>query len=187
MSAVQRIELASPSRPHFKVLPPLSLYVHIPWCLRKCPYCDFNSHEARGGADGLPEAAYVDALLTDLELALPQIWGRRVMSIFIGGGTPSLFSPASIDRLLAGVRARLAIEPDAEITLEANPGTFERDRFAGFRAAGVNRLSVRIQSCDERFLRSLGHIHDADEARRAIESELMIFGNVNLDLMFALP
>ena len=187
MSAVQRIELASSSRPHFKVLPPLSLYVHIPWCLRKCPYCDFNSHEARGGAEGLPEAAYVDALLTDLELALPQIWGRRVMSIFIGGGTPSLFSPASIDRLLGGVRARVAIEPDAEITLEANPGTFERDRFAGFRAAGVNRLSVGVQSFNPAHLHALGRVHDANEARAAAEAAIAIYPEVNLDLMYALP
>src|SRR5690349_17171460 len=166
-------------RPHFASLPPLSLYVHIPWCVRKCPYCDFNSHEARGDP---PEAAYVDALLTDLELALPQIWGRRVGTVFIGGGTPSLFSAAAIDRLLAGIRARVALSPDAEITLEANPGTFEREKFAGFRAAGVNRLSLGIQSFDPAHLREIGRIHDGAEARAAAEAALTIFGNVNFDL-----
>ena len=171
-------------RPQFSALPPLSLYIHIPWCVKKCPYCDFNSHEAR---EAVPEDAYVDALLTDLESTLPQVWGRKVVSIFIGGGTPSLFSAASIDRLLSGVRARLPLLADAEITLEANPGTFEREKFAGFFGAGVNRLSLGVQSFDPRHLTSLGRIHDADEARRAAESALMIFGNVNLDLMFALP
>jgi putative oxygen-independent coproporphyrinogen III oxidase len=165
-------------------LPPLALYVHIPWCVRKCPYCDFNSHEARGDP---PEEAYVDALLADLELALPAIWGRKVVTVFIGGGTPSLFSAAAIDRLLAGIRARVPLSPDAEVTLEANPGTFERDRFAGFRAAGVNRLSLGIQSFDDAHLRALGRIHDAREARAAVEAALAIFGNVNLDLMYALP
>ena len=171
-------------RPQFSALPPLSLYIHIPWCVKKCPYCDFNSHEAR---EAVPEDAYVDALLTDLESTLPQVWGRKVVSIFIGGGTPSLFCAASIDRLLSGVRARLPLLADAEITLEANPGTFEREKFAGFFGAGVNRLSLGVQSFDPRHLTSLGRIHDADEARRAAESALMIFGNVNLDLMFALP
>ena len=175
---------AGMARPVFAALPPLSLYVHIPWCVRKCPYCDFNSHEVR---EPFPEDAYVDALLADLEHALPQVWGRKVMTVFIGGGTPSLFSAASIDRLLAGVRARLPLLAGAEVTLEANPGTFERDKFAGFFGAGVNRLSLGIQSFDTKFLQALGRIHDADEARRAAESALMIFGNVNLDLMFALP
>jgi putative oxygen-independent coproporphyrinogen III oxidase len=175
---------SDPTSPKFSALPPLSLYIHIPWCVKKCPYCDFNSHELR---EALPEDAYVDALLADLESALPQVWGRKVVSIFIGGGTPSLFSAAAIDRLLAGVRARLPLLADAEVTLEANPGTFEREKFAGFFGAGVNRLSLGIQSFDPRHLRSLGRIHDADEARRAAESALMIFGNVNLDLMFALP
>src|SRR5690349_17606359 len=179
--------------PRFAALPPLALYVHMPWCVRKCPYCDFNSHEWRpdekvpGARDALPEDAYVDALIADLESALPSVWGRTIGSIFIGGGTPSLFSAASIERLLSALRARLPLLPDAEITLEANPGTFEREKFAGFFAAGVNRLSVGVQSFDDRFLRALGRVHDADEARRAIESALMIFGNVNLDLMFALP
>ena len=163
---------------------PLALYVHLPWCVRKCPYCDFNSHEARGE---VPEGAYVDTLLADLESALPQVWGRRVGTVFIGGGTPSLFSAAAIDRLLAGIRARLPLRADAEVTLEANPGTFEREKFAGFFAAGVNRLSLGIQSFDPRHLAALGRIHDADEARRAVEAAMMIFGNVNLDLMFALP
>ena len=179
-----RAILADATRPHFDALPPLSLYIHVPWCERKCPYCDFNSHEARGP---IPEDAYIDALLADLESALPQVWGRKVISVFIGGGTPSLLSVASVDRLLAGVRARLPILAGAEVTLEANPGTFERDRFAGYYAAGVNRLSLGVQSFDDRHLRALGRIHDAQQARRAAESALMIFGNVNLDLMFALP
>jgi oxygen-independent coproporphyrinogen-3 oxidase len=172
------------TRPHFSALPPLSLYVHIPWCVRKCPYCDFNSHAA---PDALPEDAYVEALITDLESALPSIWGRKVSTVFIGGGTPSLFAAAAIDRLLGAVRARVQLSPDAEITLEANPGTFEREKFAGFYAAGVNRLSLGIQSFDDRCLRALGRIHGAEEARRAAEAALMIFGNVNFDVMFALP
>src|SRR6185437_12863897 len=172
------------TRPHFSALPPLSLYVHIPWCVRKCPYCDFNSHAAPAA---LPEDAYVDALVTDLESALPSIWGRKVSTVFIGGGTPSLFSAAAIDRLLGAVRARVQVSPDAEITLEANPGTFEREKFAGFYAAGVNRLSLGIQSFDDRRLRALGRIHGAEEAQRAAEAALMIFGNVNFDVMFALP
>jgi oxygen-independent coproporphyrinogen-3 oxidase len=172
------------TRPRFKALPPLSLYVHIPWCVRKCPYCDFNSHEVRGE---LPEAAYVDALIADLEVALPSIWGRKVMTMFIGGGTPSLFSAAAIERLLSAIRARVPLSPDAEITLEANPGTFERAKFAGYFGAGVNRLSLGVQSFDPRFLQALGRVHDADEARRAAEAAMMIFGNVNLDLMYALP
>src|SRR6266550_6008356 len=172
------------TRPKFKALPPLSLYVHIPWCLKKCPYCDFNSHEAR---DDVPEGAYVDALLADLEFALPSIWGRKVISVFIGGGTPSLFSPESIDRLLSGVRARVPLYPDVEITLEANPGTFERAKFAGYYAAGVNRLSIGIQSFAPRHLQALGRVHDADEARRAAEAAMMMFDTVNFDLMYALP
>jgi putative oxygen-independent coproporphyrinogen III oxidase len=170
--------------PRFTALPPLALYVHIPWCLKKCPYCDFNSHEAR---EAVPEDAYVDALFADVEQALPAIWGRKVTSVFIGGGTPSLFSDAAIDRLLGGLRARLPIAPEAEVTLEANPGTFERAKFAGYFAAGVNRLSVGVQSFSADKLKALGRVHDPDEARRAAEAALMIFGNVNLDLMFALP
>ena len=179
-----RIDAAALSGPRFAALPPLALYVHIPWCLRKCPYCDFNSHEAKGEA---PEAAYVDALVADLELALPSIWGRRVFSVFIGGGTPSLFSAAAIDRLLAAIRARVPLEPGAEVTLEANPGTFEREKFAGYRDAGVNRLSLGIQSFDPQHLKDIGRVHDADEARRAADAALAIFGNVNFDLMYALP
>ena len=179
--------LATPSSlhaPHFAALPPLALYVHIPWCLKKCPYCDFNSHERRGE---IPQARYADALLADLELALPAIWGRRVHTVFFGGGTPSLFAPETIDRILAGVRSRIPLAPDAEITLEANPGTFERARFAGFRAAGINRLSVGVQSFEPKFLNALGRVHDADEARTAATAAIEIFGNVNLDLMYALP
>ena len=179
-----RIDAAALSGPRFAALPPLALYVHIPWCLRKCPYCDFNSHEAKGEA---PEAAYVDALVADLELALPSIWGRRVFSVFIGGGTPSLFSAAAIDRLLAAIRARVPLEAGAEVTLEANPGTFEREKFAGYRDAGVNRLSLGIQSFDPQHLKDIGRVHDADEARRAADAALAIFGNVNFDLMYALP
>jgi len=181
---VAAIDPATLAAPRFAALPPLALYVHIPWCLRKCPYCDFNSHEAKGD---VPEAAYVDALLRDVELALPSIWGRRIVSVFVGGGTPSLFSAAAIDRLLADIRARVPLSPGAEITLEANPGTFERARFAGFAAAGVNRLSLGIQSFDPAQLAALGRVHDADEARRAAEAALAIFGNVNFDLMYALP
>jgi putative oxygen-independent coproporphyrinogen III oxidase len=170
--------------PHFRALPPLSLYIHIPWCARKCPYCDFNSHEARGA---VPEERYVAALVADLERALPEVWGRRVHSVFFGGGTPSLFSAPAIDAILAAVRARLALAPDAEITLEANPGTVEAGKFRDFRAAGINRLSLGIQSFDPRHLKSLGRIHDGREARRAIEIALGNFGNVNLDLMYGLP
>jgi putative oxygen-independent coproporphyrinogen III oxidase len=173
-----------PSFLQFKALPPLALYVHVPWCARKCPYCDFNSHEARAG---IPEDRYVAALVTDLEQALPQVWGRRVHSVFFGGGTPSLFSARGIDSILAAVRARLALAPDAEITLEANPGTVETEKFAAFRALGVNRLSLGIQSFDPRHLKALGRIHDDAEARRAIEIALAHFNNVNLDLMYGLP
>jgi oxygen-independent coproporphyrinogen-3 oxidase len=183
-AVVAAIDAASIGGPRFAALPPLALYVHIPWCLRKCPYCDFNSHEVRGDA---PEDDYVDALLADLEFALPAIWGRKIVSTFIGGGTPSLFSAAAIDRLLAGIRARVPLMPDAEVTLEANPGTFEREKFAGYFAAGVNRLSLGIQSFDPKHLAALGRVHDADEARRAAAAALAIFGNVNFDLMYALP
>ena len=166
------------------VLPPLALYVHIPWCVRKCPYCDFNSHE-RSGA--LPEQAYVQKLTSDLEDLLPSVWGRRIVSVFIGGGTPSLFSPDSIDALLSAVRARIVLEPQAEVTLEANPGTVEAGRFHGFREAGVNRISVGVQSFDDAMLKRLGRIHSAAEARRAVDAALASFDNVNLDLMYGLP
>jgi oxygen-independent coproporphyrinogen-3 oxidase len=189
----------------FAALPPLGLYVHLPWCLKKCPYCDFNSHEWRAraprnaaradradGARGedaaaVPEQRYLDALRADLEASLPFVWGRRVQSIFIGGGTPSLFSPEAIDRLLADIRARLPLEPGCEITLEANPGTFERDRFRGYRAAGVTRLSIGVQSFDDASLEALGRVHDAAQARAAVEEARAAFETWNLDLMYALP
>jgi len=173
-----------PGTLNLAALPPLSLYVHLPWCLKKCPYCDFNSHEQSGG---VPEARYLDALRCDLEAALPFIWGRRVHSIFIGGGTPSLFSPQSIDRLLTDIRARLPLEPACEITLEANPGNFERDRFRGYRAAGVTRLSVGVQSFNDAKLRAIGRVHDAAQARAALAEASAAFDTFNLDLMYALP
>lgn len=169
---------------NFQVNPPLSLYIHIPWCVRKCPYCDFNSHEVRAE---LPEREYVDALLRDLELALPLVWGRRVHSIFIGGGTPSLFSAAGITRLLNGVRMLLPLMHEAEITLEANPGRVEADKLPAFREAGVNRLSLGIQSFNDVHLDALGRIHNGAEARRAIDIAQRHFDNTNLDLMYALP
>lgn len=171
-------------------LPPLSLYVHLPWCLKKCPYCDFNSHAWRSAGEGgeaLPEQRYLDAVIADLEAALPLIWGRQVVSIFIGGGTPSLFAPASIERLLSDLRARLRLEPDCEITLEANPGTFEKDRFRALRAAGVTRLSIGVQSFDDRFLHALGRVHDGAQARAAVQEAAQVFDTFNLDLMYALP
>jgi len=166
-------------------LPPLALYVHLPWCLQKCPYCDFNSHEAPNGVAA--EARYLDALRADLEAALPLVWGRRVVSVFIGGGTPSLFSPEGIARLLEDVRARLPLEPGCEITLEANPGTFERERFRAFREAGVTRLSIGVQSFDDDKLRVLGRVHDRAQAVAAIEEAQRAFETFNLDLMYALP
>ncbi len=165
--------------------PPLSLYVHLPWCIRKCPYCDFNSHEMKPGE--LPEQAYLDALVADLEQSLPLVWGRSVHSVFIGGGTPSLFSPAGIDRLLADIRARLRLAPDCEITLEANPGTFEKDRFRAFRAAGVTRLSVGVQSFNDDHLKAVGRVHDRAQAIAACEEAASAFETFNLDLMYALP
>ncbi len=167
-------------------LPPLSLYVHIPWCLRKCPYCDFNSHAHQGG-DALPEQRYLDALCADLEAALPLVWGRQVHSVFIGGGTPSLFAPASIDRLLADIRARLPLAAGCEVTMEANPGTFEKDRFRAFRAAGVTRLSVGVQSFNDQHLQALGRVHDRAQAIAAVEEAQQAFETFNLDLMYALP
>ena len=165
-------------------LPPLSLYVHLPWCLKKCPYCDFNSHASNGP---LPESRYLDALCADLEATLPLVWGRRVHSVFIGGGTPSLFSPAGIDRLLGDIRARLPLEPGAEVTLEANPGTFERERFKAFRAAGVTRLSIGVQSFDDAALQRIGRVHDAAQAHAAVAEAREAFDTFNLDLMYALP
>ena len=168
-------------------LPPLSLYVHLPWCLKKCPYCDFNSHEARDGRAGLPEDRYIDAVIADLEQALPLVWGRSVHSIFLGGGTPSLFSPAAIDRLLSAIRARLRVDAGCEITMEANPGTFEKDRFKAFRAAGITRLSIGVQSFDDRYLQALGRVHDSAQALAAVAEAASNFDTFNLDIMYALP
>ena len=174
-----------PGTLQLSALPPLSLYVHLPWCLKKCPYCDFNSHEMR--AQDLPEQRYVDAVVADLEAALPLIWGRSVHSIFIGGGTPSLFAPATIDRLLGDIRARLKLEASCEITLEANPGTFEKDRFRAYRQAGVTRLSVGVQSFNDTHLRALGRVHDRAQALAAVEEAAQSFDTFNLDIMYALP
>jgi oxygen-independent coproporphyrinogen-3 oxidase len=174
----------APGSINLSALPPLSLYVHFPWCVRKCPYCDFNSHQA--GAE-LPEQAYLDALRADLEAALPLIWGRKVMTIFIGGGTPSLMSAAGLDRLMSDIRALLPLDGAAEITMEANPGTFEAQKFRAYRDSGINRLSIGIQSFNPRHLQALGRIHDGDEARRAVEIAQANFDNFNLDLMYALP
>lgn len=170
--------------PALTSLPPLSLYIHIPWCIRKCPYCDFNSHQLKQELD---EQKYIDALLTDLETELPYFWGRSVHTIFIGGGTPSLFSASAFEKLLSGIRARVNLLPTAEITLEANPGTFERDRFADYAAAGINRLSIGVQSFANDKLAALGRIHNRNEALNAIESGLILFPKLNIDLMYALP
>lgn len=168
--------------------PPLSVYVHYPWCVRKCPYCDFNSHTVRGGQDPAElEQRYIDALIADLAQAAPDVAGRSVGTVFFGGGTPSLMSPDSLARVIDALRQHTMLAPDAEITLEANPGTFEIERFRGFRAAGANRLSIGIQSFDNARLAALGRIHDGREARRAIEIACTHFERVNLDLMYALP
>ncbi len=176
-----------PERPVSRLssLPPLSIYVHVPWCVSKCPYCDFNSHGRDG--DTIPERRYLDALRADLEQALPSIWGRQVHTVFLGGGTPSLLSAQGLDELLAMLRACLNLVPDAEITMEANPGTAEAGRFSDYAASGVNRFSLGIQSFDDAQLRTLGRIHDAGQARRAIEMAQRAVARVNLDLMFALP
>lgn len=166
-------------------LPPLSVYIHLPWCLKKCPYCDFNSHEMAPAQ--MPQQRYLDALQADLEAALPLVWGRSVQSVFIGGGTPSLFSPDAIDSLLASLRARLTLSADCEITLEANPGTFEKDRFKAFRAAGVTRLSVGVQSFNDAALQRLGRVHDRAQAIAAVEEAAQAFDTFNLDIMYALP
>ncbi len=166
--------------------PPLSLYIHVPWCIRKCPYCDFNSHAVPAG-EAIPEEAYLDALIGDLESTLPAVWGRTVRSVFFGGGTPGLLSGRGVARLLAEVRARITLEPGCEITLETNPGALEEGRYAAFRDAGVNRLSIGVQSFDDASLRRLGRVHDGGQAERAIESALRSFDNVNLDLMIGLP
>lgn len=164
-------------------LPPLTLYVHFPWCVRKCPYCDFNSHEIRSSFD---EAAYIQVLFADLEAALPSIWGRLVHSIFIGGGTPSLMSAEGLAELISGLRARLKLTPFAEITIEANPGASDAQKFQAFRAAGINRLSIGVQSFDDKNLMALGRIHDGQAACAAVEAALTYFDNVNVDLMYAL-
>jgi putative oxygen-independent coproporphyrinogen III oxidase len=173
-----------PGTLNLSALPPLALYVHLPWCLKKCPYCDFNSHENKGE---LPQQRYLEALRADLESALPFIWGRRFISVFIGGGTPSLFSPDAVATLLSDIRARVVLEPGAEITLEANPGTFERERFKAFRAAGVTRLSVGVQSFDDAALQRIGRVHDAAQARAAVAEAAEAFDTFNIDLMYALP
>jgi putative oxygen-independent coproporphyrinogen III oxidase len=164
--------------------PPLSVYVHLPWCLRKCPYCDFNSHEADAE---LPQSRYLDALCADLEASMPEVWGRSVQTVFIGGGTPSLFSPESIDRLITDLRTRLKLVPDAEITLEANPGTFERDKFRAFRDAGVTRLSVGVQSFDADALMRIGRVHNRTQALAAAQCAAEHYPTFNLDLMYGLP
>ena len=182
------LHLMRPGPLQLSALPPLSLYVHLPWCLRKCPYCDFNSHEWRADdATAFPQQRYLDALIADLDAALPLVWGRLVHTIFIGGGTPSLFSPEAIDRLLGDIRARLKLAADCEITLEANPGTFERDRFRAYRAAGVTRLSVGVQSFNDTHLKALGRVHDRAQAIAAVEEAASAFETFNLDLMYALP
>ena len=182
------VALMGPGPLNLPALPPLSLYVHLPWCIRKCPYCDFNSHALRPEVDAdAQERRYVQALLADLEASLPLVWGRPVVSVFFGGGTPSLFAPESIARLIEGIRARLPLAPACEITLEANPGTFERARFAAFRAAGVTRLSVGVQSFNDAHLKALGRVHDGAQARAALDEAARAFDTFNLDLMYALP
>ncbi|MGL1832019.1 radical SAM family heme chaperone HemW [Rhodocyclaceae bacterium SMB388] len=194
---VIRLAVEAPSRPapdpatlqpKLSAPPPLALYVHYPWCVKKCPYCDFNSHQQRSpGEHESLERTYVDALIADIETALPQVWGRRIQTVFIGGGTPSLMTAAALDRLLTAIRTLLPLDPLAEITLEANPGTFESERFRDFRSAGVNRLSIGVQSFDDGHLARLGRIHDSREARRAIDIAQTHFERVNIDLMYALP
>jgi oxygen-independent coproporphyrinogen-3 oxidase len=168
----------------FKTLPPLSLYIHVPWCIRKCPYCDFNSHEASGE---IPEDRYLDALQADIEQSLPDVWGRPVNTVFIGGGTPSLLSASAVDRLMAMLRSHFNLWPDAEVTLEANPGAAEAGRFKSYSESGINRISLGIQTFNDTQLKKLGRVHDGTQARQAIEIAMTAIGRVNLDLMFALP
>ena len=179
------------NQPSLTALPPLALYIHFPWCEKKCPYCDFNSHQIKDSSShltgGFDEQRYINALITDLETELPNIWGRQVHSIFIGGGTPSLLSAAGMDQLLCAVRARVNLEPDAEITMEANPGSVETAKFAGFAKAGINRVSLGIQSFQDEQLKALGRIHNGAEAKKAVEIALANFKSVNLDLMYGLP
>ncbi len=184
-SIISSSDIFNSQTAELKQLPPLSLYIHIPWCVKKCPYCDFNSHEINGNVDSL-EDDYVSGLTRDLEIALPQIWGRRVTSIFFGGGTPSLFSARAIDTILTVIRTLLPLEAQVEVTLEANPGTFESKKFADFHAAGINRLSIGIQSFNSIHLHNLGRIHDDREARNAVKIAQRYFKNINLDLMYAL-
>lgn len=183
------INIQSTEKVRFTALPPLSLYIHFPWCVRKCPYCDFNSHQIKEGnfAQGFDEQRYLAALIKDLENTLPLIWGRRIHTIFIGGGTPSLLSAAGMDQLLADIRARLPMDADIEITMEANPGTVEADKFASYAASGINRLSLGIQSFNNDKLAALGRIHNSSDASRAIEIATKNFKRVNLDIMYALP
>jgi len=183
-AAQAALNFLKPGSLQLTALPPLSLYVHFPWCVKKCPYCDFNSHEVKGS---FPEQEYLDALRADLESALPLIWGRKIYSIFIGGGTPSLLSAGGLDRLLSDIRTLLPLDMDIEITMEANPGTFEAEKFKSYRASGINRLSIGIQSFHSEHLAALGRIHDGDQAHRAVEIAHANFDNFNLDLMYALP
>ena len=183
-AATAALQYLQPGALNLTALPPLALYIHWPWCVRKCPYCDFNSHESK---DPIPEQAYLDALRADLEQSLPLIWGRKIHTVFIGGGTPSLISAAGLDRLMSDLRTLLPLDLDAEITMEANPGTFEAEKFKSFRASGINRLSIGIQSFNSRHLQALGRIHDAEEAIRAVGIAQANFDNFNLDLMYALP
>ena len=183
-AATAALQYLQPGALNLAALPPLALYIHWPWCVRKCPYCDFNSHESK---EPIPEAAYLDALRADLEQSLPLIWGRKIHTVFIGGGTPSLISAAGLDRLMSDLRTLLPLDLDAEITMEANPGTFEAEKFKSFRASGINRLSIGIQSFNSRHLQALGRIHDAEEAIRAVGIAQANFDNFNLDLMYALP
>ena len=175
-----------PSMPVFELPPPLALYIHIPWCVKKCPYCDFNSYEAGNGE--IAETAYIDALVRDLEFELPRIWGRRIISVFIGGGTPSLLSALGIKRLVGVLNSHLNIPSGIEITLEVNPGTAEADRFSAYRDSAINRLSIGIQSFDNNKLKTLGRIHTAGEGRRAVDmAHEAGFDNINIDLMYGLP
>ncbi len=188
MNHLDPVHAMRPGVLQLKALPPLSLYVHLPWCIKKCPYCDFNSHEFRPGTDApSTQDTYIDALFADLEASLPLIWGRSIQTVFLGGGTPSLFSPDAIDRLISGIRARVRLAPQAEITMEANPGTFEKDRFKAFHQAGITRLSIGVQSFDNTHLKALGRVHDRDQALAAVTEAAQVFDTFNLDLMYALP
>jgi len=188
MNPLDPVHAMRPGVLQLNALPPLSLYVHLPWCLKKCPYCDFNSHEFRSGEDAAStQDVYINALFADLEASLPLIWGRSIQTVFLGGGTPSLFDPEAIDRLVGGIRARVRLAPDAEVTMEANPGTFEKDRFKAFRQAGITRLSIGVQSFDNAHLKALGRVHDRDQALAAVTEAAQVFDTFNLDLMYALP